>query len=341
MNAYWMRWLDFRRLAGLFAIVASTPGAHTSSELDRVAIEKGVFVLSSGKPLGKTSRYHHRRALERFDFVKKVRGRFSPCLTEDECEAMLSVDHLTGLNQDQRRLFSERVLLNADCYDVFWSVFVPGSPPKTIGDFIQNAQPIRLQLEEEIERPPRSKKRYPTSVILYRADHPDVPITHLGYNAVQAIHFGMRSWGVEQLQFLDELYQVGQGHHIFPIGIDRRYTPILVDQAVYDELRFDGDWAMPRVSDLLLRVASRLKMPISSVRERLQNWLKIHSGDVAPVFVSNRMILFGRSERIHQLVLSGFLSPPGGGLVSHLKVHRGIIDKLESCSLREDTYGSF
>ena len=344
MNAYWMRWLDFRRLAGLFAIVASTPGALTSSELDTVAIERGVFVLSSGEPLGKTSRYHHRRALERFEFVKKVKGRFVPCLTETERDVMLSVDDLEGLNQEQRRLFSERVLLNADCYDVFWSAFAPCNrpkEPKTIDDFIQDAQPIRLQLDEEIEKLPRSKKKYPTAVILYKESHPDLPITHVGYNAVQAIHFGMRSWGVEQLQFLDELYQVGQGHHIFPIGMDRQYTPMVIDRAVCDELRFEGDWAMPRVSDLLLRVASRLKVPISPVRERLQSWLKTHSGDVAPVFVSDRMILFGRSERIHQLVLSGFLNPHGGGLVSHLKVHRGIVDKLQSCSVREDANGPF
>ena len=150
----------------------------------------------------------------------------------------------------------------------------------------------------------------------------------------------MRRWGIEQLRFLDELYQVGQGHLIFPIEMNFHYDPMVMDSALYEELRFEGDWAMPRVSDLLLSVASRLKIPIGPVRERLQTWLRVHSGDVAPVFVSERMILFGRSERIHQLVLSGFLSPPDGGLVSHLKVHRGLLNKLESRCLREDTHGS-
>ena len=44
---------------------------------------------------------------------------------------------------------------------------------------------------------------------------------------------------------------------------------------------------MPRVSDLLLAVASQLKIPISSVRDRLQSWLEVHSADVAPVRVSD------------------------------------------------------
>ncbi len=339
MSAYWMRWLDFSRLAGLFAIVASAPGVLTSSELDKVAIAQGVFV-ASGKPLGNSSRYHHRRALEQLGFVRKGRGRFFPSLAGDDCEMMASTDTRNGLSQEQRLLFSERVLSNADCYEVFWSAFVPGDRPHSIPEFIQAAKPIRLQLEENVEKPPHSKRKYPASVLLYGAGNPNLPIRHVGYNAVQAIHFGMRRWGIEQLRFLDELYQVGQGHHIFPIGLNWRYEPISMDRALYEELRFEGDWAMPRVSDLLLSAASRLKVPISLFRDRLQTWLKDFSGDVAPVFVSERMILFGRSERIHQLVLSGFLSPPDGGLVSHLKVHRGIVDKLESRFAREDTHGS-
>ena len=341
MNAYWMRWLDFSRLAGLFAIVASAPGTLTTSELDRVAIRQGAFVSSSGRPLGKSSRYHHRRVLERLGFVKKMRGRFFPCLAEAESEVMIKVDGHKGLNLEQRRLFSERVLLNTDCYDIFWSAFVPSKRPHSIREFIQAAHPIRLQLEEDLGNSPPARRRYPTAVILYRASHPDLPISHVGYNAVQAIHFGMRRWGVEQLRFLDELYQVGRGHHIFPIGMNCHYDLGMLDRILYEELRFEGDWAMPRVSDLLLSVATRLKVPIKLVRDRLQIWLKVHSGDVAPVFVSDRMILFGRSRRIQQLVLSGFLSPPdGGGLVSHLKVHRGIMDRLESRFLQEDAHGS-
>lgn len=339
MNAYWMRWLDFSRLAGLFTIVASAPGALTTSELDRMAIKQGVFVSSSGRPLGKSSRYHHRRTLERLAFVRKAKGRFFPCLAEAESEVMIKVDGHKGLNLEQRRLFSERVLLNRDCYDIFWSAFVPSKRPHSIREFTQAAQPIRMQLEED-GISSLSRRRYPAAVVLYGASHPDLPIPHVGYNAVQAIHFGMRRWGVEQLRFLDELYQVGQGHHIFPIKMNRLYDPDRLDRILYEELRFEGDWAMPRVSDLLLSVASRLKVPIRLVRDRLQRWLKVHSGDVAPVFVSDRMILFGRSERIRQLALSGFLSPPDGGLVSHLKVHRGIADKLESQVLREDAHGS-
>ena len=329
MNPYWMRWLDFKRLANLLTIICSSPGIFTPRELDRVAIKKGVFVAPSGKPLGKSNRYHHRRALERLDLVRKEKGRYIPNVARDDFHTLLSMDEGGELDENQRRLFSDRVVMNEDCFDIFWSAFVSGDRPGSIGEFIRSARPIQLRLEEPLEKAPAAKKRYPSSVLLYIASHPESPLTHNGYSAVQAIHFGMRSWGIEQLRFLDELYQVGQGHHIFPIRTNYCADPAQIDWVAYAALQFQGDWAMPRVSDLLLAVATQLKIPISSVRDRLQSWLKVHSGDVAAVRVSDRMILSGRSDRIRQLTLCGFLTPPNGGVVSHLKVHQGIADKLD------------
>ena len=134
----------------------------------------------------------------------------------------------------------------------------------------------------------------------------------------------MRRWGIEQLRFLDELYQVGRGHHLFPIDADLIPTPAEIDQHILNALQFTGDWALPRVSDLLLSVSIELRVPICLVRERLHEWLLQFPGFVAPVRVSERMILYGRSQRIRELTMAGYLTPSGRGLVSHLKVHNGI-----------------
>ena len=160
MSAYWMRWLDFSRLAGLFAIVASAPGALTSSELDEAAINRGVFV-TSGRPLGKSSRYHHRRALERLDLVRKGKGRFFPSLTIDECDVMVSTDGRQGLSQEQRLLFSERVLSNDDCYEIFWSAFIPGDRPHSIDEFIQAAKTNKIAIGGECWKPSSFEEKLP------------------------------------------------------------------------------------------------------------------------------------------------------------------------------------
>ena len=316
-----MRWIDFSRLPPLFAIVASAPGTLTAGQLESAAVEQGSFRFPSGKPIGKSNRYHHRRTLERLGLVIKTDARYYPNLTTNQRDAMLETAHEGTLTEEQRIILADRVITNVDCYDVFWSNFAPGIRPASVDQFVASAGAILLRLEESS----RVKDRYSSSVLLRGAASAGPDVLHEGYSAVQAIHFGMRRWGVEQLKFLDELYQVGQGHHIFPIDPSRVPDGETIDRSLIDHLEFNGDWAMPRVGDLLLTTASKMKIPIAGVRDRLQSWLTLFPGLVSPVRVSERMILEGRSKRIWELSLSGFLTPPGGGVISHLKVHRDIL----------------
>ena len=321
MSTYWMRWLDFSRLPPLFAIVDGTPGQLKSGQLEDAAVEQGSFRFPSGKPIGKSNRYHHRMALERFGLVIKAEGRYYPNLVTEQRDAMLVAADDGALTQEQRIILADRVITNADCYDVFWSNFCPNMRPTSVDQFVASAGAILLRIEESSQ----FKGRYSTSVLLRGPASVRPYVLHEGYSAVQAIHFGMRRWGIEQLRFLDELYQVGHGHHIFPIDVRRVPDGETIDQNLFAHLEFNGDWAMPRVGDLLLTTASKMKIPIASVRDRLQSWLTLFRGFVSPVRVSERMILEGRSKRIWELSLSGFLTPPGGGVISHLKVHRGIL----------------
>ena len=321
-----MRWLDFDRLPPLFGLVASNPGVLTSKGLDDRAIGEGIFVLPSGKPIGRSNRYHHRRALERFGLIVKRDSYYHPNAVPDERDILLRRDGGSTLTGDQRILLGDRVIQHDDCFEVFWSSFVAGNRPRSVTEFVATAQPILLRVEEPVDRP----DRFTSSIVVHSAARGGTEILHQGYTAVQAIHFGMRRWGIGQLRFLDELYQVGQGHHIFPINANLDVCPETIDRHLYDALPFTGNWAVPRVADLMLSVAIELKIPISRVRDRLQDWLGLHRGFVGPVRVSERMILYGNSQRVRELALAGFLIAPGGGLVSHIKVHRGILYRSRS-----------
>ena len=325
MSTYWMRWIEFSRLPPLFRIVASAPGTLTPRDLEELAIAQGTLTFSSGKPIGRTNRYHHRRALERLGLVVKTDGRYYPNLPPDERDTMLIEQNPAGLTDEQRILLSDRVIRNDDCYDVFWSSFTPGHHPKSVKEFLLIAQPVLLHVQE----PPKPTSRYSSSVELRGTSQDTTNIVHKGYSAVEAIHYGMRRWGIEQLRFLDELYQVGQGHHLFPIVLNPRPKLTTIDHHLFKTLQFEGDWAVPRVGNLLLSVASELKIPISIVRDRLLDWLLLYANFVAPVRVSERMILYGRSKRIRELTMAGYLTPENGGIVSHIKVHRRIQIALE------------
>ena len=65
MTDYWMRWVDFAKLRDLLALITEYPHRFTPMALDRAAIADGTFILPSGEPFGPSSRYHHRRALEK------------------------------------------------------------------------------------------------------------------------------------------------------------------------------------------------------------------------------------------------------------------------------------
>ena len=244
-------------------------------------------------------------ALERFGLVIKAEGRYYPNLVTEQRDAMLVAADDGALTQEQRIILADRVITNADCYDVFWSNFCPNMRPTSVDQFVASAGAILLRIEESSQ----FKGRYSTSVLLRGPASVRPYVLHEGYSAVQAIHFGMRRWGIEQLRFLDELYQVGHGHHIFPIDVRRVPDGETIDQNLFAHLEFNGDWAMPRVGDLLLTTASKMKIPIASVRDRLQSWLTLFPGFVSPVRVSERMILEGRSKRIWELSLSGVSYP--------------------------------
>ena len=335
MSTYWMRWIEFSRLPQLFRIVASAPGTLTPSDLENAATAQGILALSSGKPMGRTNRYHHRRALERLGLVIKANGRYHPNLPPHERDAMLVEQNPAGLTNEQRILLSDRVIRNTDCYDVFWSSFTPGHQPKSVKEFLLIAEPVLLHVQEPLQ----PINRYSSSVELRGLSQDTPHIIHNGYTAVEAIHYGMRRWGVEQLRFIDELYQVGQGHHLFPIELNPSPKLNTIDNHLFKRLQFQGDWAVPRVADLLLSVATELKMPISIVRDRLLDWLSLYADFVAPVRVSERMILYGRSQRIRQLTMAGYLRPKSGGIVSHIKVHRRIQIALQQENVKVPANG--
>ena len=335
MPDYWMRAVDFRRIAALFALVAAFPGELRPADLDRVAISSGVFVSATGKPLGPTTRYHHRRTLERLAFVGQRNGRFVPTLTGSECESMLSGNSEGELNDDQRYIIGNRVVCNPDCYDVFWEAFMPSRRPSSLREFIHKAVPIVLEVTPAVDG-----ARYSRSVLLRTVGVENHDRIRDGYNAVQAIHSGLRSWATVQLKFLDELYRLGEGYHIFAIDTFSQVDARSIERCLYETLEFSNDWAMPRISDLLLGVATRLRVPLDNVRSILNLWIRDHAGHVSPVAVSDRMILSGQSAQMRNLILDGYLTLSGGEHVSHLRVHRGLIDRIQLSDDKETCYGT-
>ena len=315
-----MRWVDFTKLRQLLCIVTDRPAQLTPTELNHAALATGNFVTSSGQPLKKTSLYHLRRTMVQLGLVTQRDGRYVPTLKLADGPLLEHSPKSNVLSIEQRIAFADRVLRNKDCNQIFWSAFAPGKQLDSLDSFTRLGQPVRLQLEGR-ESPRDTEPR----VTLTTQSEEMVPLVHHGENAVQAIHFGMRDWGVKQLSFVDELYQTGGGYLLFPITIPPRVPERAIEVALFNSLAFTGEWATHRVSCLLLNIAIRLRVNIAAVRQVLERWIYQHPEYVAAVVTSERMVLQTKSKSLEPLILKGFLTLRSGHIVSHIRVHKNFL----------------
>lgn len=323
MTDYWMRWVDFTRLRDLLILITESPNPLRPTTLYREAIASGVFVSSSGKPFSPSTFYHHHLTLEKLGMVDRRDGRFASNLRADEKGPILDSARGEELTDSQRYVFSDRVICNDSCYDMFLGIFIRSRRPTTVQSFIERGDPVVLELRSD-GFASGSKQQLTLHNRLDRGSE----VVHHAHNAVQAIHFGMRRWGVSQLRFLDQIYRVGEGYIIFPVEIRPQVDNGSINNALIESLEFSNDWATPRVGDLLFSVASRLRVPLRRVRSVLNEWIRIHAGLISPITVSDRMILAGQSKQMRSLILEGFLALPSGEHVSHLQVHRRFPDQF-------------
>ncbi len=333
MTDYWMRWVDFARLRDLLVLIIESPEPLRPATLYRVAIASGVFVSSSGKPFSPSTFYHHHLTLEKLGMVERRDGGFVSNLRAEEQGPLLDSAKGEELTDSQRCVFSDRVVCNDSCYDMFFGIFIRSRRPTTVQDFIELGDPVVLELRS-YGFASGSKQQLTICNSLDRSSE----VVHHAHNAVQAIHFGMRRWGVSQLRFLDQIYRVGEGYLIFPVEIQPQVDSGSINRALIESLEFSNDWATPRVGDLLFSVASRLRVPLKRVRSVLNEWLRIHAGLISPITVSDRMILAGQSKQMRRLVLESFLSLPSGEHVSHLQVHRTLADRMGLTFEEENSY---
>ena len=99
-----------------------------------------------------------------------------------------------------------------------------------------------------------------------------------------------------------------------------RRDPAELEPWLVAQLAFEGDWATLHVPDLVERsMAEGFRQ--GDVRDLLLRWLRDQPDYVAPVLTSAGMIEFFYQSKHH------YLRTPSGAYVSHLRVHRGLVDR--------------
>ena len=335
----WMRWVNFQALREILLLIEATPAKLRAADLARLATEERILVDRNGRPLGPSSHYHHRRTLERLGLVVKRDGRYSLDYELPEANA-LTTDTAFGreLSIAEKEAFSNVILRNQDCRDVFFKYFVQSEAMiEDLNEFIALAQPIEMNvIQRRIDSSPRSPqgalrsadtKEYLRQVSIRPRDKPDwcaLP----GTNAIQAIHFGLKSWCVDQLGFLDVMYRADGIYTMYPKRLDQLLPTHELASRMLDLLGFEGEWTTVRVGDFALNVGIKQRISVEQAKSILTSWMNNYPDVVAGIPTSERFVAGGLSKGQRGMALKSFLLGRGGAYVSHLRIHHSLIQRI-------------
>ena len=336
----WMRWVNFQALREILLLIEATPAMLRAADLIRLATEERILVDRNGRPLGPSSHYHHRRTLERLGLVVKRDGRYSPNNELPETNA-LTRDTAFGreLYVGEKEAFSNVILRNHDCRDVFFKYFVQSEAIiEDVNDFIALAQPIEMNV---VQRRADSRQRSPRKVLRTSDTIEDLRQVAMrtrdnldwcalsGTNAVQAIHFGLKSWCVDQLGFLDIMYRADGIYTIYPKRLDQLLPTHELASRMLDLLGLEGEWTTVRVGDFALAVGIKQRVSVEQAKSILASWMNNYPDVVAEIPTSERFIAGGLSKGQRGMVLKNFLLGRGGAYVSHLRIHHSLIQRIQ------------
>ena len=340
MMNLWMRWVNFRALRDILLLVKANPGQLRATDLMRLASERKVLVGRNGQLLGPSTHYHHRRTLERFGLLVKNNHRYE--LNEYLKEArILTTKQSLGrpLVDHEKEAFSNVVLREHDCREVFFQHFLKSDAETIdIGDFIERASPVEMKTVQGDPSPRQNCVQRKLEGLETLREQKRVALktvgteqwsTYSGINAVQAIHFGLRAWCVDQLSFLDGFFSANGVYTVYPKWITESMASNALAQKMLEALEFEREWTTVRVGDFALRMGIEHRASIEQAKGVLASWIESYPDVVAGIPTNERFITGGLADAQRGLLLKGFLLGRGGAYVSHLRIHQDIFQRAK------------
>ena len=334
----WMRWLDFRALRDLLLLADAHPDGLRANELTALATSERVLLRRDGRPYAPSMHYHHRRTLERLGLLQKRGGRFTASRDHPDVSALTTrTELLAGLIPAEKAAFANALVQNKDCHTVFFGNFLPGrEPAHNAATFVDTAHAAEIAARPQHGREAddyTSGCRVTTHAsqgVAIRPATADKWNILEGAAAVQAIHFGLRSWCVDQLEFLDIACKADGTYTAYP----KHIVPRLADQdlaaTMFASLDFPGDWMTIRIPDCVLATGIQQRASIEQALGVLHGWLTLHPDIVCGVPTRVGFITAGLPASQHDLALRTYLRTRGGAYLSHLRIHQKLKHHIQN-----------
>ena len=327
----WMRWLDFRALRDLLLLVGEHPDGLRASELERLATDEQVLLRRDGRPYARSIHYHHRRTLERLGLLEKRDRHYVLNHRNPETGALTTKTRVRErLHPSEKKAFANAVIRNKDCHDVFLGNFLPAREAVCdVTTFVERAHPAEIVIQSVVGRAPGRGSGQGHDAGHARSKRVAIRPTEAtswsvldGAVAVQAIHFGLRSWCVDKLGFLDIVCGADGTYTAYPKHIVTRLPDQELAVKMFADLEFADDWATIRVPDCALATGIKQRVSIDQAKSVLMHWLTGHPDLVAGVPTRVAFITAGLPDRQHDLALKSYLRSNSGAYLSHVRIHR-------------------
>lgn len=324
-----MQRVSFAGLHRMFSVLADSPAGLRPLELNRAAVDAGLRPPDRSGEYSATTLFHYRNTLLHLGAAwkdgKVLRIREGAPEVDSLRNASVASEPGDGLGATAREAFARLVMKNRDCADLLFRLFVTrDTDGASLWEFWEEGVPVRWHRDNAADGRPE---------VVFRNTQTSATLRYDSHRGIRAVLYGLRYWATTELGLLDEYGERGGfGTVLFPVALASSGTVGDSAQLVLADLLaqcsgFRNDWVTFSVSDLVTRLCQDQRRPIRALDEAIGRLTRKWPGHTYLIPTSTALAtLTSPNRQGDDLKLRSYYKSPGGPYVSHIRLHRAVIE---------------
>jgi len=315
-NTLWMRYVDFLKLAHLLEIIDDNNGVLKAMQLERLAVEKGLFRKPDGSVFTHTTRYHYRKVLEGLGLaiIKNDKYYINPSSKASEITRLLKKEG--KLSESAKELLRQIIVSNRDCQRNFFDVFMD-IDSYDLELLRKHGKPAMVGERSSPDLSTQEKK------VLKPLSHKGKTITYSSPDRLNAIFWGVRHWALS-LDIVDEvMINSFSKRIIYPLATSTEeevISRIILELGTYFK-QSKRDWITINVADFLFNTAAQTRYPLEVLKKALRKYIASNAESVVIVSSSAPIVEFASTNmRQFKLIEKMNLQTTDGLYITHLRL---------------------
>lgn len=323
----WMRPVSFPALLRILRLMAEHPDGIRAGKLDAEVKDRVMLSTNKGSPPARTTLYHHRNVLVHIGALRRRKQILFVDFDNLYVKRLLnspSPDH-SRLGIDARDAFSEMVLGNRDCRELFFDLFTPSGEQG-----LQGMRQFRAAGSPVVWR--RVPGRDGRTEVLLQAEDGSRSVSLRSPSEIKGVLYGLRYWARDELDLVDEFFREDRGSVVYPaFPPELGPTPREVVDEIFSLLNPGKEWTAFSVRELMVLLCEGRRRPLRSLFSALRVLETEFPRQVALVPTSRSFAtLTATSVAREEFELRGYFRDTLGRYISHVRIHNSV--RRQSCA---------